>query len=101
MSIRLNRIILNKPKYVRWVCTVCGHQLIPGKVTAVYCTCDDSHYNTALQQMEDGHVYSSNSVQPGSSRKEGPAESLLHTARMDQSVTDAALQSRQGVLQGV
>ena len=38
-------------------------------------------------------------VEPDSSRKEGPEESLLHTARVDQSVSEAALQSRQSVLQ--
>ena len=53
--------------------------------------------------MDDAHVHASNSAlyKTDSSRKEGPAESLLQTARMDQSVTEAALQSRQGVLQGV
>ena len=38
-------------------------------------------------------------VESDSCRKEGPAESLLHTVRVDQSVTEAALQSRQDVLQ--
>ena len=39
-------------------------------------------------------------VEPDNSRKEGPVAFLLHIASMDQSVTEAALQSRQGVLQG-
>lgn len=32
---------------------------------------------------------------------ERPAEVLLHLARLDQAATEAALQSRQGVLQGL
>ena len=40
-------------------------------------------------------------AEPDSSRKEGPAESFLHTERLDQSVTEAALQSRQFTLQAL
>ena len=40
-------------------------------------------------------------VQSDSSRKKGSAESLLYTARVYQSFTEAALQSRESVLQGV
>ena len=40
-------------------------------------------------------------IEPDRCSKEGPAESLLHTAGVDQSGTGAALQSRQEVLQGL
>ena len=47
------------------------------------------------------HVFATPGVEPYSSRKAGYLESLLPTARVDQSVNEAALQSRADVLQGV
>ena len=74
----------------------CGYvqdaSIISGTLTTGSSSGDDSHDNPELQQMYNMHVFSSVFiVDPGSSKKKGSAESLLHTVRVDQSVTEAAL----------